>query len=195
MTENVADNVVQYGTRVITFKTAHSDPFSGGTMKTKVFLQQIDNKIEDAIGTSNDRMIRYVTSLLRETTAEWSVTNTDESRQTTFRTYEEFRTAFLKRFTDPNPLRTTVERLLNLRQKRMKIQEFTTKVVTLIHRTILGDQTMKALVFRSLHFKNQNRVMLTNLVKMKNELNVETIDQYLYRVTTLIRRNEVRRRK
>ena len=37
--------------------------------------------------------------------------------------------------------------------------------------------------------------MLINLIKIKNELNVETIDQYLRRVTTLIRRDEIRRGK
>ena len=102
-------------------------------MKAKVFLQQVDNKIEDVIGTSNERIIRYVTLLLRGTTTEWSATNTDESGRTIFRTYKEFRTTFIERFTDPNLLETTVERLLNLRQERMRIQEFATKVVILTH--------------------------------------------------------------
>ena len=35
--------------------------------------------------------------------------------------------------------------------------------------------------------------MLVNSVKIENELNVETIDQYLRRITILIRRDEVRR--
>ena len=70
----------------------------------------------------------------------------------------------------------TVKRLLNLRQERMKIQEFVTKVITLIHRTMLRNQVTKVLVFRDLHLKNQDRVILTNSIKIKNELNVETID-------------------
>ena len=37
--------------------------------------------------------------------------------------------------------------------------------------------------------------MLTNSVKIENELNVETIDQYLRRITTLIKRDEIKRRK
>ena len=193
MAGSVAGNAAQYGAGAITLKAAHPDPFSGGTVKAKVFLQQVDNKIEDAAGASDGRMIRYATSLLRGTAAEWSATNTDESGRTTFRTYEEFRTAFLERFTDPNPSGTAVERLLNLRQGRMGIQEFATKVVTLAHRAMLGDQATKALVFRGLHPKDQDRVMLANSVKTENELNVETIDQYLRRVTTLIRRDEVRR--
>ena len=176
MTGNVAGNVVQYGTRVITLKTAHSDPFSRGTVKTKVFIQQVDNKIEDVTGASDGRMIRYATSLLRETTTEWSTTNTDESGRITFRTYEEFRTTFLERFTDLNSSGTAVKRLLNLRQERMGIQEFVIKVVTLTHRTMLGDQTTKALVFRGLYPKDQDRVMFVNSIKTENELNVETID-------------------
>ena len=144
---------------------------------------------------SDGRMIRYVISLLRETVTEWSVINTDESRRIIFRTYEEFKTTFLKWFTDSNSSGTTVKRLLNLRQERMEIQEFVTKVVTLIHRVILRDQTTKVLIFRDLHSKDQDRVMLINSIKIKNELNVKTIDQYLRRVTILIRKNEVRRRK
>ena len=45
----------------------------------------------------------------------------NELRRITFRTYEEFKTTFLKRFTDFNSLETTMKRLLNLRQERMKI--------------------------------------------------------------------------
>ena len=58
---------------------------------------------------------------------------------------------------------------------------------------MLGNQVTKVLIFRDLHSKDQDRVILVNSVKTKNELNVETIDQYLRRVTTLIRRDEVRR--
>ena len=70
MTRNVADNAVQYGAGAITLKVTHPDPFLKGTVKAKVFLQQVDNKIEDATGTSDGRMIRYATSLLRGTTTE-----------------------------------------------------------------------------------------------------------------------------
>ena len=140
-------------------------------------------------------MIRYVILLLRGTTAEWSMTNTNESRRITFRTYEKFKTTFLERFTNSNSSGTTVERLLNLRQERMRIQEFTIKMVTLTHRAMLRNQVTKTLVFRSLHLKDQDRIMFVNSIKIKNELNVETIDQYLRRVTILIRRNEVKRRE
>ena len=47
-----------------------------------------------------------------------------------------------------------MERLLNLRQERMRIQEFVIKVITLIHRTMLGNQTIKALIFRDLYLKD-----------------------------------------
>ena len=78
-------------------------------------------------------MIRYVISLLRETVTKWSVINTNELRRITFRIYKKFKTTFLKRFTNLNSLRTIVKKLLNLKQERMKIQEFVIKVVTLIH--------------------------------------------------------------
>ena len=60
---------------------------------------------------------------------------------------------------------------------------------------MLRDQTIKILVFRELHLKNQDRVMLTNSIKTKNELSVETIDQYLRRITILIRRDEIRKKE
>ena len=70
MIKNVINNVVQYKTKVITFKTTHSNSFLKGTMKTKIFLQQVDNKIENITKTSDERIIRYVTLLLQKTTME-----------------------------------------------------------------------------------------------------------------------------
>ena len=50
------------GTRTdsITLKAAHPDPFYGGNLKAKIFLQQVDNKIADAAGASKGRQIRYM---------------------------------------------------------------------------------------------------------------------------------------
>ena len=70
MTKNVTNNVIQYETRIIILKTTHLNSFSKETMKTKIFLQQIDNKIKNVIETSNNKIIRYVILLLRETTTE-----------------------------------------------------------------------------------------------------------------------------
>ena len=77
----------------------------------------------------------------------------------------------------------------------MKIQKFVTKVITLTYRTILENQTTKILVFRDLYPKDQDRVILIKSIKTKNELNVKIIDQYLRRVTILIRRDEIKREK
>ena len=140
-------------------------------------------------------MIRYVILLLREIVTKWSVTNTNESERITFRTYDKFRTIFLKRFTNLNSLKTIVKRLLNLRQEKIKIQEFVIKMIMLTHRVILENQVIKILIFRELYSKDQNRIMLINSIKTENELNVEIIDQYLYRITTLIKRNKIRREK
>ena len=37
--------------------------------------------------------------------------------------------------------------------------------------------------------------MLVNSIKTKNELNIEIINQYLHRVTILIKKDEIKRRK
>ena len=54
----------------ITFKAAHPDPFYGGNLKAKIFLQQVDNKIADAAGAFEGQQIRYMISLLRGPVAE-----------------------------------------------------------------------------------------------------------------------------
>ena len=40
------------GTDSITLKAAHLDPFYEGNLKAKIFLQQVDNKIANAVGAS-----------------------------------------------------------------------------------------------------------------------------------------------
>ena len=57
-------------TNVITLKMTHSDSFRGGTIKTRIFILQIDNKIIDVTRTFKEKKIRYVMSLLREVTTE-----------------------------------------------------------------------------------------------------------------------------
>ena len=55
-------------TNVITLKTTHPDLFRKETIKTRIFILQIDNKITDTIEVFEERKIRYVMSLLREIT-------------------------------------------------------------------------------------------------------------------------------
>ena len=57
-------------TNVITLKIVHPNLFFKGLMKTKIFIQQVDNKITDVIGTLNKRQIRYTTFLLKRTVIE-----------------------------------------------------------------------------------------------------------------------------
>ena len=57
-------------TNVVTLKTVHSNPFFKRSIKTRIFIQQIDNKIVDVTETLNERQIRYTTFLFRETTTE-----------------------------------------------------------------------------------------------------------------------------
>ena len=51
-------------------KAAHSESFSGKSVKAKIFILQIDNKIADAAGVIKERKIRYKISLLKESVAE-----------------------------------------------------------------------------------------------------------------------------
>lgn len=50
----------------IILKATNPDPFSEGTIKTRLFIQQIDNKIVDASEATNERKIKYIISLFRE---------------------------------------------------------------------------------------------------------------------------------
>ena len=96
----------------ITLKAAHPDPFYGGNLKAKIFLQQVDNKIADAAGASEGQWIRYMIFLLRGSAAEWAATYMDNKRYTTFTKYRDLRRKFLERFTDPNRSGTALARLL-----------------------------------------------------------------------------------
>lgn len=71
----------------------------------------------------------------------------------------------------------------------MGIQEFRTKVLTLANKTELGDQAAKALTFRGLHSKDQDRIMIVNLIKTEQDLKKEN---YLERIIRFLRREEVR---
>ena len=126
-------------TNVVTLKAAHPDPFSGGSMKTRIFIQQVDNKIADATGTSNGRQIRYTTSLFRGTATEWTTIHTDANEMNTFVTFRDFKNVFLERFTDPNSAGTIMEKLLTIKQRRLFIQEYVIKVLNLINKTGLRD--------------------------------------------------------
>ena len=57
-------------TNVIILKTIYSDSFKKETIKTRIFILQIDNKITDITRTSEKRKIRYIMSLLRKVTTE-----------------------------------------------------------------------------------------------------------------------------
>ena len=58
------------GTNVITLKMVHPDSFRGGTIKTRIFILQVDNKITDVTRVSEEKKIRYVMLLLREITTK-----------------------------------------------------------------------------------------------------------------------------
>ena len=74
-------------TNVITLKTIYSDLFREETIKTRIFILQIDNKIIDVTRTFEERKIRYVMSLLRKVTTKWTTTYTNQYEETIFDTY------------------------------------------------------------------------------------------------------------
>ena len=172
-TEPMASNLAgpsgwtRTGTDSITLKAAHPDPFYGGNLKAKIFLQQVDNKIANAAGASEGRRIKNMVSLLRGLAAEWTVMYMDNKRYTTFTKYGDLRRKFLERFTDPNPSRTALAQLLQLKQRRTGIQEYATKALTLAHQSQIGDQGAKALIFNGLLYKEQEYVMLANVQMTK----------------------------
>ena len=55
---------------VITLKTTHSDSFKKETIKTRIFMLQVDNKITNVTRISKKKKIRYVISLLKEVTTK-----------------------------------------------------------------------------------------------------------------------------
>lgn len=44
-----------------------------------------------------------------------------------------------------------IEKLMNLKKKRIEIQEFVIKILMLIYQVDLGNQTIKTLMFRGLY--------------------------------------------
>ena len=57
-------------TNAITLKTIHPDPFRRETIKTRIFILQIDNKITNTTETFERKKICYIMSLLRKVTTE-----------------------------------------------------------------------------------------------------------------------------
>lgn len=175
----------------IVLKAVYLDPFSDRIQKTKIFIQQIDNKIADVAGIFNRRKIEYTTFLLRGIVAEWTSIHTNEDENIIFGSYKKFRKSFLERFMDSNPAETTIERLLNLQRRKMDIQEYITRALNLSYQTDLEDQIIKTLVFRRLYPKNQNRIMLVNSIKIETEFQKKSMEVYLKRIIRLLRYEEV----
>ena len=195
MTSNLAGPSGWAGTRTdsITLKAAHPDPFYGGNLKAKIFLQQVDNKIADVAGASEGQWIRYMISLLRGSAAEWAATYMDNKEYTTFTKYRDLRRKFLERFTDSNPSGTALAQLLRLKQGRTGIQEYATKALTLANQSQIGDQGAKARIFNGLSYKEQEYVMLANAQMTKEQLGRETVEEFLHRASMMLRRQEIRK--
>ena len=85
-----------FKTEANVFKAAHPESFSGGSVKAKIFILQIDNKIADAAGASEGRKIRYEMSLLRGSAAEWAANYVINTGEDMFQTYVNFKAQFLR---------------------------------------------------------------------------------------------------
>ena len=181
------------GTDSITLKAAHPDPFYGGNLKAKIFLQQVDNKIANAAEASERQQIRYMISLLRGSAAEWAAMYMDNKKYTTFTKYGDLRRKFLERFTDPNPSRTALAQLLQQKQGCTRIKEYATKALTLAHKSQIGNHGAKALIFNGLLYKEQEYVILANAQMTKKQLGKETVEEFLHRASMMLRRQEVRK--
>ena len=57
-------------TNAIILKTIHPNSFKKETIKTRIFILQVDNKIMNVTKTFKKRKIRYVMSLLRKVTTK-----------------------------------------------------------------------------------------------------------------------------
>ena len=156
-------------------------------------MQQVDNKIADAAGVSERQQIRYMISLLRGPAAEWAATYMDDEGYTTFKRYGDLRKKFLERFTDPNPSGTALARLLQLKQGRTGIQEYATKALTIALQSQIGNQGAKALIFNGLLYKEPEYIMLANAQMTEEQLERETVEEFLHRASMMLRRQEVRK--
>ena len=47
-----------------------------------------------------------------------------------------------------------MKKLLNIRQEKLLIQEYTTRVLNLVNKINLRDQIAKTLIFKELYYKN-----------------------------------------
>lgn len=56
--------------REIIFKPVYFNLFNDEIQKTRIFTQQVDNKITDMARATNKRKISYIISLLKETAIE-----------------------------------------------------------------------------------------------------------------------------
>ena len=63
----------------------------------------------------------------------------------------------------------------------------------MINKTDLKDQIIRILIFKRLYYKNQKKIMLTNSLYSKKQLTKKNIEEYLKRIFTLIRRDEIKK--
>ena len=144
------------GSTVTVFKAVHSDSFSSESLKVKMFIIQVDNKITDAAEIIEDQKIRYAILLLWESALEWMATFMNNEEEITFNIYLQFKIRFLWRFINSNSVESIIKKLMNLRQEKTLILKYCTKIMNLAELANLENQTAKIHFFWGLHFRDQD---------------------------------------
>ena len=96
-------------------KAVHPDPFNSESLRAKMFIIQMNNKIADAAEAMNEQKIQYAMLLLRDPALKWTATFINNNREITFGSYLLFKQKFLRRFTDLNSVDSIIEKLMNLK--------------------------------------------------------------------------------
>ena len=117
----------------------------------------------------------------------------DNKEYITFTKYGNLRKKFLERFTNPNPSGTALAQLLQLKQGRTRIQEYATKALTLAYQSQIGNQGAEALIVNGLLYKKQEYVMLANAQMTEEQLERETVEEFLHRASMMLWRQEVKK--
>ena len=116
---------------VTVLKVIYLDSFSSESLKAKMFIIQMNNKIADAVEATEGQKIRYAMLLLHDSVLKWAATFMNNEEEIIFDIYAQFKLRFLRRFMDSNLIESTIKKLMNLHQKKTSIMDYCTKVMNL----------------------------------------------------------------
>ena len=76
-------------------KAVHLKSFSSKSIKMKIFILQVDNKIADTAEVTEEKKIKYRMSLLKSSAVKWAANYVMNTEEDTFQTYINFKVQFL----------------------------------------------------------------------------------------------------